>query len=48
MADIAYAVIEYFHVTGDTEFMKSAGLEILAECSEFWVSRAENDSKTGK
>ena len=48
VADIAYAVIEYFHVTGDTEFMKSAGLEILAECSEFWVSRAENDSKTGK
>ena len=48
VADIAYAVIEYFHVTGDSEFMENAGLEILSECSEFWVSRAETDSKTGK
>ena len=48
VADIAYAVIEYFHVTGDSEFMENAGLEILYECAEFWVSRAETDSKTGK
>ena len=48
VADIAYAVIEYFHVTEDTEFMKSAGLEMLAECAEFWVSKAETDPETGK
>ena len=48
VADVAYAVIEYFHVTGDIEFMKNAGLEILAECAEFWISKAEFDFKTCK
>ena len=48
VADIAYAVIEYFHVSGDSEFMKNMGLEILAECGKFWVSKAETDPETGK
>lgn len=39
-ADIAFAVLQYEQITGDTEFMKDYGLEMLVEISKFWTSRA--------
>ncbi|MBL7071652.1 MAG: glycoside hydrolase family 65 protein [Candidatus Omnitrophica bacterium] len=41
VADIAYAVNNYFIVTADEEFMLEAGLEIIFECARFWASRVE-------
>ncbi len=40
-ASIAYAVWEYWYVTGDDEFMKQYGAEVLLSTAEFWVSRSE-------
>jgi trehalose/maltose hydrolase-like predicted phosphorylase len=38
-ADIAYAVWQYWRVTGDDHFMFDAGGEILIETARFWTSR---------
>lgn len=37
-ADIAYAVIHYVEVTGDTAFEEEIGLEILVETARLWYS----------
>jgi kojibiose phosphorylase len=42
-ADIAYAVWQYWRVTGDNVFMLAAGAEILVETARFWASRSEVD-----
>ncbi len=39
-ADIAYAIWQYWQVTGDHAFMRDAGAEILLETARFWASRA--------
>lgn len=39
-ADIAYAVWQYYSMTGDWDFMERCGCEILFEAAEFWASRA--------
>ncbi len=39
-ADIAYAVWQYWLATGDDDFLREAGAEILLETASFWVSRA--------
>ena len=39
-ADVAYAVWQYWQVTGDDEFFQEAGAEILLETARFWASRA--------
>jgi trehalose/maltose hydrolase-like predicted phosphorylase len=46
-ADIAYAVWQYWHATGDDEFFLGAGAEMLLETARFWASRAvaESDGK---
>ncbi|KAF2962430.1 glycoside hydrolase family 65 protein [Fervidobacterium sp. 2310opik-2] len=44
-ADIAVALIHYFVVTGDEEFMKDYGVEILLETGRFWASRVEYNEK---
>jgi trehalose/maltose hydrolase-like predicted phosphorylase len=46
-ADIAYAVWQYWHATGDDDFFLSAGAEILLDTARFWASRAvaEADSR---
>jgi kojibiose phosphorylase len=36
---VAYAVIEYWRATGDDDFMRDFGGEILFECARFWHSR---------
>ncbi|MEZ0537495.1 glycoside hydrolase family 65 protein [Caldicellulosiruptoraceae bacterium PP1] len=44
-ADIAYAVNEYWRVTGDIEFMKNYGSEIIIETARFWISRLEHNKE---
>ena len=40
-ASIAYATWQYRHITGDNEFMRDYGAEILLSIATFWGSRAE-------
>jgi beta-phosphoglucomutase len=42
-ADIAYAIWQYWQITGDDEFMKKHGAPILLETARFWESRVEPD-----
>ena len=39
-ADVAYAVWQYWQVTGDAVFLRDAGAEIVLETARFWASRA--------
>jgi kojibiose phosphorylase len=41
VADVAYAVMQYWQVTGDDEFMRDYGAEIVLETARFWESRVE-------
>ncbi|HEX5831316.1 MAG TPA: glycosyl hydrolase family 65 protein [Gemmatimonadaceae bacterium] len=38
-ADVAYAVWHYWRLTGDDEFLLTAGAELLLETARFWASR---------
>lgn len=40
-ADVAYAVWQYYMVTGDQEFMDYYGYEIILDTAKFWSSRLE-------
>src|SRR5262249_39878657 len=40
-ADIAYAVWNYWQLTGDDAFLRDVGAEILLETARFWASRVE-------
>jgi kojibiose phosphorylase len=40
-ADIAYAIWQYWQVTGDDEFMREVGAQIFLETALFWESRVE-------
>jgi hypothetical glycosyl hydrolase len=39
VADIAFAVVQYFENTQDEAFMKKEGLALLKETARFWISR---------
>ncbi len=39
-ADVAYAVWQYWRITGDDDFLITAGAEIILETARFWASRA--------
>ncbi|HPE69874.1 MAG TPA: glycosyl hydrolase family 65 protein [Thermotogota bacterium] len=39
--DVAMAVFHYFRATGDEEFMRGYGVEILLQTARFWLSRLE-------
>ncbi|BAY39840.1 hypothetical protein NIES2111_42170 [Nostoc sp. NIES-2111] len=43
-ADIAYAVWQYWQVTGDDEWMRDYGAEIILDSAIFWSSRVEYNS----
>lgn len=43
-ADIAYAIWQYWHTTGDDTFMLEAGAEMLVETARFWASRVAIES----
>ena len=47
-ADIAYAVYHYYNVTGDEEFMRDFGYELIFECARFWMSRIKYNKKRRK
>jgi beta-phosphoglucomutase len=40
-ADVAYALIQYWRVTGDDEFMRDYGAEMILDTARFWGDRAE-------
>ncbi|MEG3627760.1 glycoside hydrolase family 65 protein [Streptomyces poriticola] len=42
-ADIAHAVVRYVAVTGDTDFEREAGLELLVETARLWRSLGHHD-----
>lgn len=41
VADIAYAICQYWQVTADDEFLLSYGMEMLTETARFFVSRSD-------
>ncbi|WP_414566489.1 MULTISPECIES: beta-phosphoglucomutase [unclassified Anabaena] len=44
-ADIAYAVWYYWQATGDDEWMRDYGAEIILDTAVFWASRVEFNSQ---
>lgn len=48
IADIAYAVLEYWNATHDEEFLLNGGAEIVLETARFWGSRVHRNPVTGK
>ncbi len=44
-ADIAYAVWQYYCMTGDQVFMDDSGYEIIIDTARFWASRASWNEK---
>lgn len=43
-ADVAYGILTYATATGDWDFMRDYGAEILFETSRFWASRLEHNA----
>ncbi|HXS27092.1 MAG TPA: HAD-IA family hydrolase, partial [Steroidobacteraceae bacterium] len=43
-ADVAYAIWRYWEATGDEDFLREAGVEILVETARFWVSRCTREN----
>ncbi len=43
---IAYNVWQYFHTTGDIEFIRNYGLELFLEICRFWASKCEWNPET--
>ncbi len=46
-ASIAHAVGEYWHISGDDEFMRDYGTELLLSTAMFWASRIEKNVDHG-
>lgn len=44
-ADIAYAVWQYYSLTGDEDFMNDYGYEMIIDTARFWASRAQWSTK---
>jgi trehalose/maltose hydrolase-like predicted phosphorylase len=42
-ADVAFAIWQYWEVSGDEDFILNSGAEILLQAARFWASRAESD-----
>lgn len=40
-SDIVFGIIAYFRATGDKDFLKNCGVEILLDTAKFWQSRVE-------
>lgn len=47
-SDIAYATLQYWQWTGDDEFMRDYGAEIILDTAVFWGSRAEWNAEKGR
>jgi trehalose/maltose hydrolase-like predicted phosphorylase len=47
-SDIAYAVWQYWQWTGDNEFLRDYGAEIILDTAVFWGSRVEWNASAGR
>ena len=47
-ADVAYAIMQYWQVTGDDGFMRDYGAEIILDTARFWADRAEREEVGGR
>jgi beta-phosphoglucomutase len=47
-ADVAYGVMQYWHVTGDDAWMRDHGAEIVLDGASFFASAAQLDLRDGK
>ncbi|HVO72131.1 MAG TPA: glycosyl hydrolase family 65 protein [Aggregatilineaceae bacterium] len=47
-ADIAYAIHQYWQVTGDDDFLCDYGAEIILDTACFWGDRAELEEENGQ
>ena len=47
-ADIAYAVVQYWKVSGDAAWMIEQGAELVLDTAKFWASRAEWNLAAGQ
>ena len=45
---IAHAIFNYATYTGDTEYVKNEGFEVLAGIAKFWLSRVHYSNRAGK
>lgn len=46
-ADIAYAIVQYWQATGDDDFLRNYGAEIILDGACFWGDRAEREEVDG-
>lgn len=47
-ADIGFAVLQYWQATGDNEFMRNFGLQMLLEICAFWAGFAKFEKESGQ
>jgi len=47
-ADIAYAIMQYWRVTGDDAFLRDYGAEMVLDGARFWGGRAELEEVDGR
>lgn len=45
---VAYNIWLYWKTTGDAEFMRLYGMEMLTDIARFWLSKAEYNESTGR
>ena len=45
-SDIAFALVQYWKLTRDDEFMAQRGTEVILDSAKFWASRLEWDAHT--
>lgn len=45
---IPYAIYNYTNYTGDTSYLQTQGLEVLAEVARFWADRVHFSERAGK
>ncbi len=39
-ADVAYAMRQYYEITGDSSLLEEGGAEVILQCARFYISRA--------
>ncbi len=47
-ADVAYAIRQYWRITGDDAFMRDYGAEMILDTARFWGSRVEREEVDGR
>ncbi len=47
-ADVAYAIVQYWRVTGDDAFMRDYGAEIVLDTARFWGERVKPEQADGR